>query len=477
MRKRLDLVLADDDINYAKYTSKNIAERLKISVKFVCRVEDALKLIKAENPRLALIDIVFENDMRFPTGLHIVEKISSLVDTDFVILTGSDSIEQVFRAGQLAVKSVVRKSADITFLLSVIRELIDKSIEREKNQGSFALPRFIGISEKMSWIRKQIETAGKSDLPVLITGETGVGKDVTARLIHLNGSRKEKPFMVFDAGSVETSLVSKELFGNVKNAFTGAETATPGIFKEADKGTLFIDEIGNMSPEIQKYLLRALNKPQKIRPVGSSIEIGVDVRVILATNKDIKGLCRDGCFRNDLYARIDNPLRINIPPLRERRDDVPALFEHFLRNRAASGMKTPKFSKDAKDFLYRIYAWPMNVREVDQFVGGMGEKTEDNREFDLDTVLENLQILKSERVSEDKTEVNEGKSFEFFRDMTLKMAKEEMEFQSLKHHLEKNGYKTGLAAKSLGISRTHLFRLMKKHSKKLGITEDKMQDF
>ncbi|MGC9366805.1 MAG: sigma-54-dependent transcriptional regulator [bacterium] len=460
--KRPDIFIVDDDVKFGKYMKKFLQQKVgeNLEIIYISKIREAIERIKKENPKIALIDIVFENDPVNKNGLEIIERIASVVDTDFIVVTGGGTLADFFRAGQLAVKGIWEKEWDFTPLVELTSQLLKDSSRKEGLIEFKNFPTFIKEDPQSKIVWKNIETAAQSDLPVLITGETGVGKDVAARLIHMLSKRKNKPFRIFDAGAIEPSLVARELFGNEKGAFTGADKAYKGLFREADCGSLFIDEISNMNLENQKYLLRALNNPQKIRPIGSSAEVEVNVRIILATNKNLATLVNSSDFRQDLYSRIDNPLRIHIPPLCKRRKDIPALMDYFVRSLKLNHRPTVNFTEQAKSFLIQDYSWPMNVRQLEQFIGGMGVKYGDQGIVDLKTVRENLKVQSISEVSESNFPDDPEST------KSLKQIKNQAEKNAVINSLKLSDFNISQAARKLDISREHLYRLIDKHQLK-----------
>jgi transcriptional regulator with GAF, ATPase, and Fis domain len=230
-------------------------------------------------------------------------------------------------------------------------------------KSTFAFENIIGKSSEMKNVLSLISRFCANDSSVLITGETGTGKELIARAIHYNSHRHEKPFVIKNCGIKTETLLESELFGHVKGSFTGAVRDKIGLFKEADGGTIFLDEIGDAPPSVQAAILRVIQSGE-FRAVGSSKTECVDVRVISATNKDLKEEIKKGDFREDLFYRL-NTFLIEIPPLRERRDDIPLLVEHFLRSaRIKSGREDLSMSGEAVDLLCG-YAWPGNVRQLE----------------------------------------------------------------------------------------------------------------
>lgn len=234
-----------------------------------------------------------------------------------------------------------------------------KAIEKDRDREK---PVLITQNEKMQDLCKQAKLVARSQAPVLITGESGAGKEVFANLIHYHSSRNKEPFVAMNCGAVAKDIVESELFGHEKGAFTGAVKQKPGCFEMADEGTLFLDEIGEMEPDLQVKLLRAVEL-KTFRRVGGDEEIKVDTRIISATNQDIDDLMDSGDFRKDLFYRL-SVIELHIPPLRERKDDIPLLAEHFLTDYIQKHDLEPKnFSEECLGKMVG-YDWPGNVREL-----------------------------------------------------------------------------------------------------------------
>jgi two-component system response regulator HydG len=216
---------------------------------------------------------------------------------------------------------------------------------------------------------KRVARAARGDASVLILGEHGTGKERVARALHEKSARAEHPFVAVNMPSLATGVVESELFGHRRGAFTDASANHQGLFEQANGGTLFLDEIGDLDPQVQVKLLRAIQE-QRIKPVGSNEEIGVNIRLVAATNRDLPRLVRDGRFREDLYYRI-NVMTISLPPLRDRRDDIPELADYFLARYAAkAGKPVPSLSPEALELLVR-HDWPGNVRELENVTQGV----------------------------------------------------------------------------------------------------------
>jgi len=220
----------------------------------------------------------------------------------------------------------------------------------------------IGRSGAVRDVLARIVRIAPTDATVLITGESGTGKELVARAVHANSRRADRPFVSVNCAAISETLLESELFGHVRGAFTGAATARPGLFREADQGTLFLDEIGDISPALQARLLRALQE-HEIVPVGSETAVRVDVRVLAATHRDLPDLVRQGRFREDLYYRL-NVVTLTLPPLRARRQDIPLLIDHFLRELTSRHGRGPVAVDPEAQRRLLAYEWPGNIREL-----------------------------------------------------------------------------------------------------------------
>lgn len=319
-------------------------------------------------------DLIFL-DLRMPnmSGIEVLEKISSLkIDLNappfVVILTAIDDISTVVKCIKMGAYDYVVKpinSNRIEIIINQIKLLISKYKEIEKLKTEKESIKFVGESNKAKEILDKIDQASKTDVNVLITGESGVGKEIVAKLIHLKSKRKNKKFVPVDCSSIPESIIESEIFGYEKGAFTGAYSKKIGKIEYANEGTLFLDEINNIPLSVQSKLLRFLQEKSFTR-IGGLEQIEVDIRIISATNKDLKLAMKEGRFREDLYFRL-NVFPIHIPPLRERKEDIPLLIDHFISRYSLIYGKQIKFSDKAIKKLMS-YDFPGNVRELQNIV-------------------------------------------------------------------------------------------------------------
>jgi two-component system response regulator PilR (NtrC family) len=306
-------------------------------------------------------------------GIEMLRSIrETLPDLGIVFMTAFASVEAAREAFKLGADDFIQKPFDVEELKLIVKKTIEKQIlinenrafkRAQRERGS--LRNIIGNSAKMNAIFQMIETVAEVQSTILITGESGTGKELVARAIHDLSSRGEKPFISINCGAFTETLLESELFGYVKGSFTGANSNRKGLFEAAHKGTIFLDEIGEMSPAMQVKLLRVLQE-KKVRPVGAHDELPVDARVIAATNRDLKKMSEDGSFREDLFYRV-SVIPISLPPLRERTEDIADLTTHFVEKFCNQAGRTLTISPKAMHLLEN-YAWHGNVRELEHTI-------------------------------------------------------------------------------------------------------------
>ncbi|HEY0503794.1 MAG TPA: sigma-54 dependent transcriptional regulator [Lysobacter sp.] len=309
-------------------------------------------------------------DMRLPdgSGMDLVAEISQKhPDTPVAMITAFGNVEAAVEALKAGAFDFVAKPVDLAVLRDLVRHALDLNERRKSAPPADAVAaRLYGQSPAMAQLRQTIAKVARSQAPVYIVGESGVGKELVARTIHAEGARSGGPFVPVNCGAIPAELMESEFFGHKKGSFTGAHADKPGLFQTADGGTLFLDEIAELPLAMQVKLLRAIQE-KSVRPVGANNEVPVDVRILSATHKDLATLVADGRFRQDLYYRI-NVIELRVPPLRERQDDLPGLSAKVLQRLAATqGRSVPLLSSDALAAL-RGYAFPGNVRELENIL-------------------------------------------------------------------------------------------------------------
>jgi len=348
-----------------------------------------------------------------------------------------------------------RKIRDRDSELAVVRA------ELERERGRFDYTNIVGASHEMKRVFHELDRIVQTELPVMIQGESGTGKELIARAIHFNGPRKERPFVVENCAALPDTLLESELFGHTRGAFTGADRSKKGLLEQADGGTLFLDEIGDMSPEMQKKLLRVLQEGE-VRPLGSNQTIQVDVRLLAASHQDLGDMVRKGEFREDLYYRV-NVLALRLPPLRERREDIPLLAEALLARAAReANREAPILSHEVLGLL-ALHDWPGNVRELENEMRRALILAEDV--VQLEHISPSI-VERSERESESEVPgapVIVG---------DLRGAVAKFERRAIEEALQRSSGNKSKAAKELGISRFALQRKLEKYGISIEDDED-----
>ncbi|MEM8607209.1 MAG: sigma-54 dependent transcriptional regulator [Myxococcota bacterium] len=314
-------------------------------------------------------------DLAMPdgSGMEVLDAVRARAsDTQILMITAYATTEQAVEAMRKGAYDYVQKPFKNHELLATLEKALEKRaivVEnetlRQEVKSRWTEGQLIGKSATMERLRDMVKRVADSTTSVLITGESGTGKEMVARALHFQSSRAEQPFVVLNCGAVPENLIESELFGHVKGAFTGATATKEGLFRAADRGTLFLDEVGELPPALQVKLLRVL-QDRTVRPVGGSSEVEVDVRVLAATNRDVEAEVEAGTFREDLFYRL-NVIRIAVPPLRDRPEDIPVLAEYLLRKHAALQGRRLELSVEAKRWLAQ-QPFQGNVRELENTI-------------------------------------------------------------------------------------------------------------
>ncbi|MFQ6069864.1 MAG: sigma-54-dependent transcriptional regulator [Candidatus Aminicenantales bacterium] len=332
--------------------------------------EKALKLVDREDFDLIISDI----KMPGLSGMKLLEHLRERKpDIPVIMITAYGSIKQAVEALKAGAHDYVVKPFDLDELKIVISHGLEQRKLKQENfflknelRKKYSFENMLGKSKKMVEIFKLIEKIARTDSTVLITGESGTGKEIAAKSIHYLSHRRNKRFVSINCGAMPENLLESELFGHARGSFTGAVADKEGLFETAQGGTLFLDEIGETSALMQVKLLRAL-QDRRIRPVGSNEEIAVDVRIIAATNQDLKEKIKEGKFREDFYYRL-NIISFEMPPLRERKEDLPLFVSHFLNKfNGQMGKKVLNVSPEVMK-VFETYSWPGNVRELENVI-------------------------------------------------------------------------------------------------------------
>lgn len=379
-------------------------------------------------------------------------------DGQFIVLTGFGTIEAAILATKEGVYQFISKPFNIDEVTNIVsKALAGRNLQRENSElkkqliSKYQFENIIGQSPEIQEVFRTIEQVADSDSTILITGESGTGKELVARAIHFNSGRAEKFMVPVNCAAIPEDLLESELFGHIKGAFTGAVASRQGRFEVAHGGTIFLDEIGDMSPSLQVKLLRVLQE-RTFEPVGSTKTMEVDVRVIAATNKDLDVYVQQGKFREDLFYRL-NVIPIKIPALRDRKSDIPLLINHFLKSfNETKRRELQGFSADAMEMLTN-YGWPGNVRE-------------------LENLVERLVILKGrgvvevrdlpERYQKIPVALNPNEVVVPSNGLDFNSAVDTFENALILQALERTGWNRNKAASLLNLNRTTLVEKIKK---------------
>jgi two-component system response regulator HydG len=367
--KPTKILIVDDDPGHL-VTLKTIIRSWGYSAQTAEDGAEAVALVASEPVDLVLMDV----RMARMSGIEALEKITAYNPSiPVIIMTAYSSVESAVEALKTGAYDYLIKPLDFEVLKLTLERAHDHAGLRTENQmlkeqlrADFDITNIIGKSQAMKELLDMLAMAAPSEATVLITGESGTGKELIARSLHVNSPRRDYPLVTVNCAALTETLLESELFGHEKGAFTGADKRREGRFMQANKGTIFLDEIGEMSAVMQAKLLRVLQE-REIQRVGSDQVLKVDVRIVTATNRDLKADVGAGRFREDLFYRL-NVMQLKVPPLRDRRDDIPLLAHHFLKKYGERNRKPAKgFSPLAMDMLIK-HDWPGNVRELENAV-------------------------------------------------------------------------------------------------------------
>jgi DNA-binding NtrC family response regulator len=407
-------------------------------------------------------------DLKMPgmSGLEVLSSVRTLQpDIPVILITGYASIDTAVEAMRNGAADYLSKPFTPDLLLEKVHcALKQRSTPPEEVRikeeiiQHHGFHQFIGDSKEMQKVYHRIMHVASTNSTVLITGESGTGKELAARAIHENSPRKDNPFVAVDCSSLAETLLESELFGHVKGSFTGAVQTKTGLFKIADGGTLFLDEVSNISLSTQAKLLRAIQE-RKITPIGGTQLIPIDIHLVAATNKNLRTMANEGTFREDLFFRL-NIIPIELPPLRDRRQDIPILIQHFLKKYTVEiGKKIRGVASDVMSFLEN-YSYPGNVRELENMIEravvlAEGEiiRNEDLELWDSKEASPNKLI---EQIPLNAEELKEMKRY--IRDHAI----EALESAFVRNALERNGWNVTRAAEETGILRPNFQSMMKK---------------
>jgi len=442
------VLLVDDDEGIRAVLEYNLKE-VGLDVISAPSAEGGWKLFRSDAPDLVITDV----RMAGMSGMDLLSRIRSADPAALVIvITAYGTIQQAVEAMKKGAYDYVTKPFDRDALKMTVRKAIEFASVRQENRqlrtelkGRFSLSRLVGKSPAMQALSKLLARVASTDATVLIQGETGTGKELVARALHYNSPRSSANFVTVNCTAIPRELLESELFGHVKGAFTGATGPKTGKFELADGGTVFLDEIGDIDVGLQKKLLRVLQE-REIDKVGDRAPHPVEVRVIAATNQPLNHLVETGAFRKDLYYRL-NVFPITMPPLRERREDIPLLIDHFLEKLGATGIRVTENALA----LLAAHDWPGNVRELENTIERAlilrnNEEEIGVKEITLGQVENNTHGPKA-------LDIPEGG-----------IVLEEVEKRLIVEALRKTGGNQSAAARLLGISRQTLIYRIQKHA-------------
>ncbi len=440
-------VLIVDDEQSARDLCCDVATDTGLRARGAATTEEALEILD-QFP----VDIVI-TDLRVPQlgGIELLRRVRAhYPQTAVVMLTQFGTIDSAVEATRMGAADYVTKPFRVAELRTKLGRLVhsletdqENRVLREQLRTRPGFGELIGTSQKMSRVYRLVEKVSDHNYPVLVLGESGTGKELVARSIHYLGERRNKPFVPVDCSALVPTLIESELFGYVKGAFTGALHAKQGLLESAGGGTLFLDEIGDLPIDLQAKLLRALQE-HEVKPVGSNERVSISARVIAATHRDLESAVRTGAFRQDLFFRL-NVVQIKLPPLRERKNDIPLLVNAFLEKFSDAQGRSRTISEDAVARLI-AYDWPGNVRELENAVEravalGSGPI------LHVGDLPSNLQYGTQERLP-DKDEF---------------LPLEELERRAILRALRESGGDKLAAARLLGIGKTTLYRKLKQY--------------
>lgn len=443
------ILVVDDDESLRDSMRMLLSD--KYEVVFAVNGREAIQKVEKSIPDLMLLDV------RLPEvdGLEVLKTVKGIEpDLDVVMLTAMNTVQFAVDAIKAGASDYLTKPFDIDAISSLIEKILEKKYLKKENiylkeeiQKEFQFEKIVGQSPLMREIFTMISQISQNDSTVLIYGESGTGKELVARAIHNTSQRKNRLFVPLNCAAIPENLFESELFGHERGAFTGAYERKLGKFEIAEGGTIFLDEIGSMPLSMQGKLLRAIQE-KEIERVGGSHPIPINVRIISATNTDLKKALKDDKFRNDLYYRL-NVIPLNIPALRDRKKDIPLLINFFLKLfNLEFGKKIKKFSDEAMDSMIG-YDWPGNVRELRNIIERL-------------VVLSDSSVIVKQKLPKEITETASTLGIANETDLDFKHATMRFEAAFIKNAIEKAGGRKSKAAKLMGIHRNTLLQIERK---------------
>ena len=446
------MILIIDDDSAVRSSLSFMLKRAGYEAQTVPGPREAMDVVRAEAPSLILMDMNFTLSTTGEEGLTLLKQVKIFrPDVPVILMTAWGSIQLAVQGMQAGAFDFITKPWNNAALLQRIETALEltavasKDVQEEQSE-TLNRSHIIGKSQGLTEVLNTVARIARTNASVLITGESGTGKELIAEAIHINSQRVKQPFVKVNLGGISQSLFESEMFGHKKGAFTDATTDRVGRFELANKGTIFLDEIGDLDPSCQVKLLRVL-QDQTFEVLGDSRPRKTDIRVVSATNADLRKMVSERTFREDLFYRI-NLITVKLPALRERREDIPLLARHFADRQAEiNGLPRTEFSADALNFLSRL-PYPGNIRElknlVERTILVSGKPTLDASDFDAQYLRHDEPVKASESAS--------------LAGMTL----DEIERQTILQALDRHKGNLSQVAMTLGISRAALYRRLEK---------------
>ncbi len=448
------MILVIDDDSAIRSSLSFLLKRVGHEVEVVASPKEAIEMVRSVAPELILMDMNFSLSTSGEEGLVLLKQVKIFrPEVPVILMTAWGSISLAVQGMQTGAFDFVTKPWNNAALLNSINTALELNRKEETSpakdrteiDGKFRFDKIIGKSPALMEVLNTVARIARTNASVLITGESGTGKELIAEAVHMNSTRAKEAFVKVNLGGISQSLFESEMFGHKKGAFTDASTDRTGRFELAHKGTIFLDEIGDLDLSCQVKLLRVL-QDQTFEVLGDSRPRKVDVRVVSATNCDLPGMVREHTFREDLFYRI-NLITVHLPSLRERKEDIPLLARHFadIQTRT-NGLPHVQFSSDAVEFLQRL-PYPGNIRE-------------------LKNLVERTMLVSGKETLEARDFENQYQAREDVRDAAIRpgMTLEEIEKQTILHTLERYNNNLSQVAMALGISRAALYRRLEKYN-------------
>ena len=446
------MILVIDDDSAIRTSLSFMLKRAKYDVQAVSSPKEAIAIVRSVAPELILMDMNFSLTTTGDEGITLLKQVKIFQpETPVILMTAWGSIQLAVKGMQAGAFNFITKPWNNAVLMQYIETALalnNKKKEEElkkEEEGKFDRSHIVGKSKALMDVLATIERISKTNASVLITGESGTGKELIAEAVHRNSPRAKKPFVKVNLGGISQSLFESEMFGHKKGAFTDASSDRVGRFELADKGTIFLDEIGDLDLSCQVKLLRVLQE-QTFEVLGDSRPRKVDIRVVSATNADLRQMVQEHTFREDLFYRI-NLITVHLPALRERRDDIPLLVRHFADQQCQqNGLPKVEFTPEAMKYLQSL-PYPGNIRELKNLV----ERT--------------LLVSGKETLDVDDFKAQNPHSAEAIPSQSLdNLTLDELERQRILQALEQYGNNLTQVATSLGLSRPSLYRRLEKHN-------------